>query len=76
MTSPPDLEPYDIGLVYISVCSSLPPAEVEQRVNLRYPTGISSRWQLSTDERFATGQSNPCPCDRHPATHTHYLLEC
>jgi hypothetical protein len=67
---------YGYGLVYASVCTTLPAAQVADRMDATCPTGISSRWQLSADERFASGQPNPCPCERNPATHTHYLLEC
>lgn len=69
-------EIYAIGLVHTSVCSSLTLKETIKRVNNETPTGISSRWKLSMDKKFADGQMNPCPCEESPDTHVHYLLNC
>lgn len=71
-----DFEVYSMGPVYCSVCSSLSVEETTRRLNWEYPTGISSRWQLSKDATFRTGQPNPCPCNEHPDTHKHYLFNC
>lgn len=71
-----DVEIYAVGMVSLSVCSVLPPDETEKKVNEIYPTGISSQWQLSSDETFRTGEPNPCPCEQHPTTRKHYLMEC
>ena len=66
---------YRLGLVYASVCSSLPPEEVAARMKAE-PTGIGSEWFWSRDQNFRTGQSNPCPCVVWPNTHVHYLFSC
>lgn len=71
-----DFEAYAVGTVSASVCSSLSLEETEKRLNLEHPTGISSDWKLSEDTEFAQGQSNPCPCERNPKTHKHYLFNC
>ena len=70
-----DFEIYSDGLVYISVCSNLGLDETLRRVNIEHPTGISSKWRLSS-EGFRTGEPNPCACDTDPETHKHYLFSC
>ncbi len=72
----PDFEIYSEGTIHISVCSSLSPEEIVDRANRDYPSGVTSNWQLSEDKLFASGQPNPCPCEQHPETHKHYLLNC
>lgn len=67
---------YAVGLVAASVCTSLSLEEATERLNSEHPTGISSHWQPSKDERFHTGQPNPCPCQQNPDTHKHYLFNC
>lgn len=71
-----DFEAYAVGVVSASVCSVLSIEETARRLNEEWPTGISSDWQPAEDENFATNQPNPCPCDRNPETHTHYLFHC
>ncbi len=71
----PDFEVYSFGACFASVCTSLPVSEATDRLNAEYPTGIKSRWELARED-FRTGESNPCPCSRSPATHKHYLFEC
>lgn len=66
---------YAVGLLCMSVCTSLTPEEATQRLNMEHPTGITSRWAVA-DEEFAGGESNPCPCPDHPETHKHYLFNC
>jgi len=66
---------YSLGIVCMSVCSSLSPEEVEKRANQESPTGISSRWTITKD-KFIGGEPNPCPCNISPYTHKHYLLTC
>lgn len=75
---PKDFEPYAMGLVCASACAvaTMSVDEVAERLNAAHPTGISSRWAPSKDSTFASGQPNPCPCDRHPTTHMHYLFNC
>lgn len=71
-----ELTIYTQGLVATSVCTTIEDREeIEDRVNLATPTGISSRWKLSKDPTFADGKPNPCRCtiDAH---RWHYLLSC
>ena len=69
-----DFTIYSMGLCYASICSSLPIEEVKTRMALE-PTGISNKWTLA-GESFKTGEPNPCPCDKKPETHKHYLFSC
>ena len=65
---------YSEGLVNASVCSSLGLKETVDRMGRRL-NGVNG-WYLSEDKEFAAGQPNPCPCDRNPKTHQHYLFHC
>lgn len=68
---------YKNGLCYCSVCTNIQSRErIESLTNLKNPTGISSRWVISKDETFRSGEPNPCPCETNPETHKHYLMEC
>lgn len=71
-----DVTIYSKGLVYVSACaaSELTKEQVEEYVNRYHPTGVSSQWTVS-DERFRTGEPNPCPCESSPHR-THWLLTC
>ncbi len=65
------------GLLYLSVCTNLwQPRDIEAYANAHHPTGVRSGWKLSDHRQFASGHSNPCRCERSPATHWHYLLSC
>jgi hypothetical protein len=64
-----------MGILYCSVCSTLSPEETTAKLNEEHPTGISSGWKLA-GESFVSGEPNPCPCERHPETHKHYLFIC
>lgn len=50
---------YATGLCHCSVCvpSDMTKEEVENAVNSRYPTGVSSPWKVS-EENFKTGEEN------------------
>jgi hypothetical protein len=76
MSDPADFVMYSIGFVHASVCSNLPPEEVVARANHEHHPGTMNGWTLSADTHFHGGAPNPCPCDRHPETHKHYLLDC
>jgi hypothetical protein len=67
---------YSIGLVHISVCSSLSLEETLEMANIEHPTGLNHGWIFSPDAKFASGHDNPCPCNYEPETHKHYLLNC
>jgi hypothetical protein len=49
--------------------------EVVNAINLQNPTGISSKWQISENEKFRSGEPNPCVCERDP-DRRHYLMVC
>lgn len=68
---------YSIGIVAMSVCvtNKSTKEEIEDWANKENPTGISSKWTISTED-FQSGEPNPCPCNRHPKTRKHYLLTC
>ena len=66
---------YSEGLLFASVCSSLPQQEVEARMH-KVICGTKSGWGLSKAETFEGGQPNPCLCDQKPQTHKHYLFNC
>jgi hypothetical protein len=72
----PDFTVYAHGICAVSVCTNLSPEEAEKRLNEELPTGIESKWKLSEDKTFAGGQPHPCPCDKNPETHKHYLFNC
>lgn len=72
-----ELQIYANGIVHCSVCTNVKSRKrIEELTNLKNPTGISSRWEISTDKTFCGGEPNPCPCERKPKTHKHYLMEC
>lgn len=66
---------YSSGLCMASVCSKEPVPDMLRSVNLQNPTGISSRWELSKNPTFASGEPNPMQCPDDP-DRKHYLLEC
>lgn len=65
------------GLVTMSACvpKDMSRETIEKEVNLENPTGISSQWAITEDD-FADGNPNPCPCDREPEDRLYYLLHC
>lgn len=66
-----------VGIVNLSVCvpEDMPVDDVLDEANLTNPTGLEWGWSISTDEHFATGQTNPCPCEKIPGR-VHRLLHC
>lgn len=78
-----DVDIYTWGLCYASVCvpKDMPRDEVEVLTNRKCPTGIESRWRISDEPNFQPDKNgnvstNPCPCQKKPDTHIHYLLVC
>lgn len=69
---------YAVGICAASVCAAADasPDEIADAINASYPTGISSRWRVSGDPTFASGEPNPCPCNEEPESRRHWLLEC
>jgi len=84
MTAPIDLsrpnydcEVYALGLLHMSVCTRLNDEETIARVNVTEPTGLDNGWAVSANATFSDGRTpNPAPCNMHPGTHRHLLLEC
>lgn len=70
-------EVYAIGICSASICTNAPIDAAVERMNAENPTGISSRWTISPDGTFKSGQPNGCPCDAHriPGAR-HWLLNC
>jgi hypothetical protein len=68
-------EAYSVGLVCASVCTNMTVEEATAELNRQHPTGIATRWSLSTDKAFRGGEPNPCPCNRHEGR-LHYLFNC
>jgi hypothetical protein len=68
---------YTFGLCYASACAEkdVPRDEVEAAVNGQCPTGISSRWAISSEPTFKDGQPNPCQCEQDH-NRQHWLLSC
>jgi hypothetical protein len=70
-----DFEVYSVGIVCASLCTSLPIDQATERLNAEIPTGLSSKWTLSEDKTFASGQLNGCDCPDHSGN-KHYLFNC
>lgn len=70
-----EFETYSVGIVSASVCTSLSVDEAAKRLNVEQPTGISSKWSLSTDKTFSGGEPNGCDCPDHRGN-KHYLFNC
>lgn len=71
------IEIYAKGLVYCSVCApnGMTVKEVERKVNIYNPTGVSSRWKISPNKTFKDGLTNPCKCE-NDSSKLHYLCVC
>jgi hypothetical protein len=65
---------YAEGVFALSVCTDLSPHEATAEVNQMSPAGTAKGWMIS-EEPFATGQPNPCLCERDP-DRKHYLFVC
>lgn len=66
---------YSEGICYMSVCTNLPVEQVAEVANRLRPSGIGSKWEVSRDKHFHSGQPNPCKCELN-ADRIHVLLEC
>ncbi len=69
---------YSVGICAASACveAGLTRKQIEKLVNIQEPTGITSKWKISRDKHFHSGQTNPCPCEEHPKKRMHYFLNC
>lgn len=72
--SRPEIEVYSHGMLFISVCTRVSIERTLELVNQRFPTGVSSDWQLH-DGPFGGGQPNPGPCEEWVG-YRHLLLRC
>lgn len=72
-----DFAAYAIGPIFASACvrTTITDEEATELMNAAHPTGISSHWRIS-DEDFANGPKNGCPCPDYPRTHRHLLFNC
>ncbi len=66
---------YSEGVFHCSVCLGDDQETMLREANRQFPAGTTNGWTLS-DESFASGTPNPCPCTDKPDTHKHYLLSC
>lgn len=68
---------YGVGICHASVCApaSMPIDNLLDAVNRLWPTGLDHGWMVATNENFASGETNPCPCEQ-TAGRIHRLLEC
>jgi len=64
---------YSQGMFYASVCSSLGDEETTTKMQ-SLPCGTIQGWTPSKNEKFASGELNPSPCNDQPDTHKHYLF--
>lgn len=69
-----DLSVFGEGLVYASVCTSLDDAASDALMAQRL-SGTDGGWKRSADPTFASGEPNPCPCERSPDSRRHILYE-
>ncbi len=69
-------EIYSKGLVSMSICTDLEEEkDIEAIANTQNPTGIESKWKISKDTHFSSGETNPCECEQDSDSR-HFLLEC
>lgn len=68
---------YGVGFVVLSVCHPADMAldDVLDVANREHMTGLDHGWMPSLAPHFASGEPNPCPCERDPGR-VHRLLEC
>lgn len=68
---------YAVGILSCSVCApgGMDRDVVARQVNAKTPTGISSKWRISEDTHFVTGETMPCTCQDAP-DRKHWLLAC
>lgn len=69
---------YKMGPLTCSVCvpKELTREQVEAEVQRASPAGTERGWMVANDPTFKGGEPNPCPCNQHPGTRMHYLMEC
>jgi hypothetical protein len=72
-----NIEIISMGICSASICADekLSVKEITNLLNESYPTGISSKWALSKDKTFRTGEKMPCSCEKNK-DRKHYLFNC
>lgn len=67
---------YAASFLAMSVCApgSMTIEEVIADCELQRPCGTERGWTMSKDTHFASGQPNPCPCNKHEGRQ-HWLLD-
>lgn len=73
-----DVVVYSVGVVHASACypAGMDLEDLTAAVNrIAGPTGVGP-WTPSDADTFASGQTNPCPCDRDPDDRLHRLFNC
>ena len=74
-----DLFVYASGLPVCSVCipEDMPEDRMEELTNKQNPTGVDSKWKVSKDKEFVSGEPMPNKCEKYPQEkRLHYLLNC
>lgn len=68
---------YSMGICSMSICvkKDLKKAFIEKEINKMSPSGVPTKWQISKDKTFRSGQTNPCQCKEND-NRLHYLLNC
>lgn len=69
---------YSEGICSLSVCvnKNFTVKQITDEINKIHPTGIKSKWSLSKNKTFRTGELNGCECNEHPTKRKHYLFNC
>jgi hypothetical protein len=62
------------GLCYKTMCA-INGTDKEEILLAAGIAGTRRGWQFADNEKFATGEPNPCPCNEL-ANRTHWLLSC
>lgn len=64
-----------VGVCAAAACTDMSDKEAVRRMNHDHPTGISSRWAISSSKTFSGGQPHPTPCEQVRGRR-HLLFEC
>lgn len=83
VTEPPPKDPdnevwvYAAGIITCSVCApgGMDRDVIERQVNHKVPTGIPSKWRITDETHFRTGETMPGDCPDAPGR-KHWLLHC
>lgn len=73
-TNAKDWRIYARGPIFASVCTRMSFHDAEIRINKEIPQDVGY-WQYASDQPFAQGIENGCPCPGRPKTHRHLLFK-